>query len=422
VAARGIDVQDIARVIQIDPPMDPGTYTRRSGRTGRAGRKGGSAVLVAPAGLRRAASLMQRAKVQYRIEPIPTAEIIRKSQDELWLNELTEHQDAEVPERVQQQVARIVEQGLTERALARLIINVRRATGEPRDVTPLFPEPQRGAWKDSPPRANDRGRDRGPRQDDRGARHAERGSQFPERAPRANDRGPRPDGNPSDWVPFRVSWGEQHGADARRLVAMLCRRGNVRGTDIGAIRVGATSSTVEVAAAVAQGFAESTREPDPRDPRVLVTPFSGVPVREPQSERAEQRPRAHVPPSQHRAPRDLGDDRAAPGPRAFAAKAPPRDFAAKAPPRDFAAKAPPRDFAPKPFVRDFAKSPRDFAKGPPRDFAKGPPRDFAKGPPRDFAKGPPGDVAPTAPVRDEAPKRRKIVVTAPPTRRGPKKK
>jgi ATP-dependent RNA helicase DeaD len=427
VAARGIDVQDIARVIQIDPPTDPDTYTHRSGRTGRAGRKGVSAVLVAPAGLRRAASLMQRAKVQYRIEPIPTAEIIRKSQDELWLNELTEHADAEVPERVQQQVARIVEQGLTERALARLIINVRRATGEPRDVTPLFPEPQRGAWKDSPPRANDRGRDRGPRQDDRGPRYPERGpqfpergSQFPERAPRANDRGPRPEGNPGDWVPFRVSWGEQHGADARRLVAMLCRRGNVRGTDIGAIRVGATSSTVEVAAAVAQGFAESTREPDPRDPRVVVTPFTGVPTREPQPERSEQRPRAHVPPSQHRAPRDDGDER--PAPRAFAPKAPVRDFAAK---------APPRDFAPKPFVRDFAKGPprdfakgppRDFAKGPPRDFAKGPPRDFAKGPPRDFAKGPPRDFAPKAPVRDEAPKRRKIVVTAPPTRRGPKKK
>jgi hypothetical protein len=203
-----------------------------------------------------------------------------------------------------------------------------------------------------------------------------------------------------------VSWGEQHGADARRLVAMLCRRGNVRGTDIGAIRVGATSSTVEVAASVAQGFAESTREPDPRDPRVLVTPFSGVPTREPQAERSEQRPRAHVPPSQHRAPRGADDERPAAAPRAFAPKPPVRDFAAK---------APPRDFAPKPFVRD-------FAKGPPRDFAKGPPRAFAKGPPRDFAKGPPRSFEPTAPVRDEAPKRRKIVVTAPPTRRGPKKK
>ena len=397
VAARGIDVQDIARVIQIDPPTDPDTYTHRSGRTGRAGRKGVSAVLVAPAGLRRAASLMQRAKVQYRIEPIPTAEIIRKAQDELWLNELTEHADAEVPERVQQQVARIVEQGLSERALARLIINVRRATGEPRDVTPLFPEPQRGAWKDSPPRASDRARDRGPRFDDRGPR-PERGSQFPERAPRANDRAPRPEGNPGDWVPFRVSWGEQQGADARRLVAMLCRRGNVRGTDIGAIRVGPTSSTVEVAASVAQGFAESTREPDPRDPRVLVTPFSGVPTREPHSERSEQRPRAHVPPSEHRAPRDEGETRLAPGSRPLGPKSPVRDFAAT---------APPRDFAPKPFVRD-------FAKGPPRAFAKGAPRDFAKGAPRDLAAKPP--------VSDEAPKRRKIVVTAPPTRRGPKKK
>src|SRR5262249_16820405 len=34
VAARGIDVQDIARVIHADPPSDADTYTHRSGRTG----------------------------------------------------------------------------------------------------------------------------------------------------------------------------------------------------------------------------------------------------------------------------------------------------------------------------------------------------------------------------------------------------
>ncbi len=88
VAARGIDVQDIGRVIQLDPPTDPDTYTHRSGRTGRAGRKGVSAVLVAPAGLRRAAALLQRARVQFRVEPIPTAAAIREAQDARWLAEL----------------------------------------------------------------------------------------------------------------------------------------------------------------------------------------------------------------------------------------------------------------------------------------------------------------------------------------------
>ncbi|HEY8944558.1 MAG TPA: DEAD/DEAH box helicase, partial [Polyangiaceae bacterium] len=46
VAARGIDVQDVSRVVQLEPPSSPDPYTHRSGRTGRAGRKGTSIVLV----------------------------------------------------------------------------------------------------------------------------------------------------------------------------------------------------------------------------------------------------------------------------------------------------------------------------------------------------------------------------------------
>src|SRR5262249_14423103 len=72
------------------------------------------------------------------------------------------------------------------------------------------------------------------------------------------------------FVPFRVSWGFTHGADARRLVAMMCRRGKIDGKDIGAIRVGRTSSVVEVSERVAPAFEEATRKPDPRDPRVHV--------------------------------------------------------------------------------------------------------------------------------------------------------
>ncbi|HEY6078100.1 MAG TPA: DEAD/DEAH box helicase, partial [Polyangiaceae bacterium] len=282
VAARGIDVQDIGRVIQIDPPTDPDTYTHRSGRTGRAGRKGVSAVLVSPSGLRRAASLMQRARVQYRIEPVPTAAAIRAAQDERWLAELTAEGEREIPARVQAQVQRIVEAGLSERALAQLIINVRRATGEPREVTPLFAN------------APSQGGDRRPvrQAESRGRRDFEPRSDAP---------------SPAGWVPFRVTWGEVNGADARRLVAMLCRRGNIRGTDIGAIKVGKTSSTVEVAAAVARGFADAAQEPDPRDPRVLVAPL-------------------HDGPREEQAPRDVEPQT----PRDFAPEAP-RDFAPKGP-------------------------------------------------------------------------------------------
>jgi ATP-dependent RNA helicase DeaD len=430
VAARGIDVQDIGRVIQVDPPTDPDTYTHRSGRTGRAGRKGVSAVLVAPAGLRRAASLLQRARVQFRVEPIPTASAIREAQDARWLAELMQNDQREVSERVSKQVERIVESGLTERALARLIISVRRATGEPRDVTPLLPEADRGGRGAARPmRGNDRserGNDRPQRFeqrelrfDERGPR-PERGAQQFERRPAFSERPPEQMRGGGDWVPFRVSWGESHGADARRLVAMLCRRGNIRGSDIGAIRVNRANSIVEVASSVARGFEDAAREPDPRDPRVMITPLGEAPPREPgeasepqaepQSERpprpAPQRPRDHVPPSQHRPPRAPALH--APGARAA------RDFNAK-PAREFAAK-PAREFAAKP-AREFAAKP-DFARKPARDFAGKPARDFVGKPPRDFAAKPARDV-PSKPARDVPPKRptRKIVVSAPPPRR-----
>ena len=110
------------------------------------------------------------------------------------------------------------------------------------------------------------------------------------------------------WQAFRVSWGEAQGADARRLLAMLCRRGGIRGTDIGAIRVGARFSVVEIAAAVASSFEQATREPDPRDPRVFIErerPFAGE-RSEPRArnERSEARPARAA-----RAPRSAGSAR-----------------------------------------------------------------------------------------------------------------
>ncbi|HVJ14502.1 MAG TPA: DEAD/DEAH box helicase [Polyangiaceae bacterium] len=270
VAARGIDVQDIARVVQIDAPTDADTYTHRSGRTGRAGRKGTSALLVPPSALRKTSALLQRAGVRHRVQPVPSAAVIRATQDERLLAELSAELDDTVSERVSAQVARIIEQGHAERVLTRLLVRAQRAEGEPRDITPL-----------EPVRERERERER-------------------ERSPRT----------PESWVPFRVTFGEAHGADARKLVAMLCRRGNVRGSDLGAIRVERTSSTVEVAARLAAAFAEAVREPDPRNPRVFVTPL--------QAPRQAQRDR--------RPPK-------APPPQRFSPKTPARIQGGNAPPK-----------------------------------------------------------------------------------------
>jgi superfamily II DNA/RNA helicase len=51
VAARGIDVDNITRVINFDMPEDRDTYVHRVGRTGRAGRSGAGVSFVIPAQL-----------------------------------------------------------------------------------------------------------------------------------------------------------------------------------------------------------------------------------------------------------------------------------------------------------------------------------------------------------------------------------
>jgi hypothetical protein len=56
---------------------------------------------------------------------------------------------------------------------------------------------------------------------------------------------------------------------------MVCRRGEVRGSDVGNIRVARGFSTVEIAASVADAFAETVAKPDPRNPRVFIKRDAG---------------------------------------------------------------------------------------------------------------------------------------------------
>lgn len=46
VAARGLDINGVELIIQVEPPKDPEVYIHRSGRTGRAGHTGVCITLV----------------------------------------------------------------------------------------------------------------------------------------------------------------------------------------------------------------------------------------------------------------------------------------------------------------------------------------------------------------------------------------
>jgi ATP-dependent RNA helicase DeaD len=81
VAARGLDVQDIGRVIQVDLPDNAEVFTHRSGRTGRAGRRGTNMIFAASRAEFRVKRLLRGARVEARLATIPTPKEIYAAAD-----------------------------------------------------------------------------------------------------------------------------------------------------------------------------------------------------------------------------------------------------------------------------------------------------------------------------------------------------
>ena len=396
VAARGIDVRDIARVIQLEPPTNVETYTHRSGRTGRAGKQGTSVLFVGPSHYPTIARGLTRAKIAHRVEPIPRPEAIQRAREEKLVAWLAREGDGDTIDPHAMSIAeRIVESGTVLTALARLVEKAGLHGPTKARVVRAVP----------PPREDQRPQGRRPPPDRRGSAPTE-------------DRG---------WVSFRVTWGGLHGADARRLLAIACRRGNIRGSDVGAIRIEPSYSLLDVAGNAAAGFEAEAGRPDPRDPRVQIARADGPPRAE-GPPRHEGPSRGEGPPPRHDRPRGEGPPRHD-RPRG---EGPPRHDGPRGdgPPRHDTPRAggPPRHDTPR-------------AGGPPRhdrpSRGGGPPRQYrparpdrpprGDGPPRhhDRAAGPNGPhrsakperPRPVAPSAPEGERRKRPVVADAPVRR-----
>jgi ATP-dependent RNA helicase DeaD len=246
VAARGLDLPSLGLVIHADLPNDPEVLQHRSGRTGRAGKKGISVMLVIPARKRRAELLLNLAGIDAVWGTSPTVEEIRALDQQRML------QDALFGEATTEDDLVLARALLAERspediaaALARLY---RSRLPAPEDIL----DPGQGG------RSRD---DRGPRED-RGARKDSRDSRGEERAPRSKPaRGGMTDG--SVW--FRAAIGRNKNAEARWLLPMICRRGGIGKSDIGAIRIFDASTEFEISATAADEFAQKIKRPDKED-------------------------------------------------------------------------------------------------------------------------------------------------------------
>ena len=265
VAARGIDLPNLDLVIHADIPNDPEVMQHRSGRTGRAGRKGVSIILVPPARKRRAEVLLNLAGIDTVWGTAPQPDEIRKLDQERMLKDALFSEEA-TPEDLVLAQALLAERSAEDiaAALARLY---RARLPSPEDIL----DPGQGSSRSR----EDRGRERegrSPRGDDRST------APRPKKGKSSARHGM---GEGSVW--FSASIGSRKNAEARWLLPMICRRGGIDKSDIGAIRIMDTTSEFEISARAAESFAVKIRRPDKEDNiriQALAGPSPGEEVRE----------------------------------------------------------------------------------------------------------------------------------------------
>ena len=221
VAARGIDLPNLGLVIHAELPHDAEALQHRSGRTGRAGRKGVSVLLVPHSKSRRAEFLLRDAKVEATWSGPPTIDEIRKLDEQRMLQDpiLTEP-----PADEDFEMARTLLAERSPEHLAAALVRVYRARLPAiEDVS----DPGTGPVRREPRGSDMHGSGMRGSRDERGSRDAHE--------PRGPVRGGRTQwaetaGNP---VWFRLDIGRAKNADPKLLLPMLCRKGGVTKQDIG---------------------------------------------------------------------------------------------------------------------------------------------------------------------------------------------
>jgi ATP-dependent RNA helicase DeaD len=221
VAARGIDLPDLRLVIHAELPRDAETLQHRSGRTGRAGKKGTAVMIVPYPRRRRVESVLRGARINAEWIPVPTPEDIRARDRERLLEQLLLPVEADEEDRALG--ARLLaERGAEDIAAA--LVRAHRAR---------LPEPEELIDASSPRPARD-----------------------------PNE--PRPGFEDSLW--FRMNIGRRQKADPRWLLPLLCRRGHITKGEVGAIRIGDAETLFQIPRAAAKRFTEALRKTASDDP------------------------------------------------------------------------------------------------------------------------------------------------------------
>jgi len=228
VAARGIDLPKLELVIHAELPSNPEGLLHRSGRTGRAGRKGISALIVPPRVAKKAERLLKMARVTAEWTTAPGAEEILRRDEERLLEDPT--WSAEITE--------------DEAAFASRLLAAQSPEAVAAAYLRLFRERHSAPEELSAPDA------------------------------RAEPRERKPFG-PSAWIALSV--GRDERAEARWLLPLLCRAGGLTKDDIGAIRVQQNETYVELTEKSVNNFLNALSDDGTLENDVKARRFEGTP-------------------------------------------------------------------------------------------------------------------------------------------------
>jgi ATP-dependent RNA helicase DeaD len=271
VAARGIDLPTLTLVVHVEIPRDAEALQHRSGRTGRAGKKG-TAVLVVPFPRRRRVEMMLRgAKIEADWVEAPTPESIHAQDRQRLLEKLLAPVEGEEDAEDLVIAKDLLAQRSPEQLALALVRSHRASLPQPEEMVASAPDAIRTS-------------------------HHRAGFE--------------------DVVWFRLDIGRSQNADPRWVLPLICRRGHVTRGEIGAIRIGANETYVQIPSAIAGRFAQSvarTSQPDSDDEAGILIEQS----QEAPREVARQRSRSHDAPAPHHEQRQ---ERATLQPRPHGAK------------------------------------------------------------------------------------------------------
>ncbi|XUU61991.1 DEAD/DEAH box helicase [Erythrobacter sp. HA6-11] len=229
VAARGLDLPTLSLVIHVDTPRDAETLQHRSGRTGRAGKKGTAAIIVPFNRRRRVESMLRGARIEAQWLGAPTPQAIRKKDHQRLMDKLTAPAEYEDDDRA---IAAELLQKLPAEDIAAALVQAHRSK---------MPQPE------------------------------ELLADTPEARAKAKAERHRPGFEDVVW--FKMGVGRRQNAEPRWLLPLICRRGHITRNEIGAIRVGQTESWFQIPRALASKFDETlqrTIESDDEQDAILI--------------------------------------------------------------------------------------------------------------------------------------------------------